>query len=172
MLDIYSRNFNDKDYFNALNAPKDKKAKEIFVFLNKWHCRLHANPRRLRRFLEANQKTIKKWDKERLEIGELEPKRDEIILFFEDLAQITKYTGTAKTLHVLAPSVFPMWDGAIRRHFGCSENGQGYYNFMIRQQELLKQLLQWIEKGYIALPREKTALKLMDEYHWAMKYKK
>lgn len=49
-----------------------------------------------------------------------------------------QYTCAAKVLFVFEPHLFPLWDGGIRESLGCSNNAEGYLNFMWRMQGLLR----------------------------------
>jgi len=66
--------------------------------------------------------------------------------------------GTAKALHALAPTFFPMWDNEIARGYGVSTEG-GYFQFML----LAKQQL-------VGLPADLipglSLVKAFDEYNY------
>jgi hypothetical protein len=46
------------------------------------------------------------------------------------------------------PKVFAMWDDSIRKAYGCHENGEGYYNFLIRMQWELGELITSFQKDF------------------------
>jgi hypothetical protein len=67
--------------------------------------------------------------------------------------------GTAKALHALAPTFFPMWDNDIACGYGLSAESSGYFQFMM----LAKQQL-------IGLPADLipglSLVKAFDEYNY------
>ncbi len=76
--------------------------------------------------------------------------------------------SVAKTLHLLAPNFFPIWDDKIALAYQCqyyTEPSTKYYKFCLISQEFAKQV-----KNYIT-PSEKTLLKRIDEYNYS-KYTK
>ena len=69
-----------------------------------------------------------------------------------------------------------MWDEDIRDRWGCSGNGEGYFNFLSRSQREIQEVLQTYTKEQdtteeisqrIYTGRKKTIVKLLDEYNWA-----
>jgi hypothetical protein len=61
--------------------------------------------------------------------------------------------GTAKALHVLAPTFFPMWDNPIASGYGVSTEACGYFLFMV----LTK---------HQSANRPQALLKTLDEYNY------
>ena len=53
------------------------------------------------------------------------------------------YTGASKILHVLAPTLFVMWDDTIRCAYGCrfknEDAGEKYFKFLNRVQQVPRQ---------------------------------
>ena len=71
--------------------------------------------------------------------------------------------AVAKTLHLLAPGFFPLWDDKIARAYGCYYAGDpvgAYLRFCLINQVLAKNV-QKIEES------PKTLLKVIDEYNYA-----
>lgn len=75
--------------------------------------------------------------------------------------------AVAKTLHLLAPAYFPLWDDKIAKTYGCRYAGQPavqYVAFLRKMKRLAEHLgLQGTPSG----DSTKTALKLLDEYNYA-----
>ena len=75
--------------------------------------------------------------------------------------------AVAKTLHLLAPAYFPLWDNKIAKAYGCPYKGQSssqYVAFLRKMKRLADHLgLQGMPSGNFT----KTALKLLDEYNYA-----
>jgi hypothetical protein len=68
---------------------------------------------------------------ERLDAG----RKDRIVACFQAFETVLGPVGAAKTLHLLAPGFFPLWDRAIATHYGVSlgsagSNGERYWRFM------------------------------------------
>jgi len=75
--------------------------------------------------------------------------------------------AVAKTLHLLAPAYFPLWDDKIAKAYGCRYAGQSaaqYVAFLRKMKRLAEHLgLQEMPSG----DSTKTGLKLLDEYNYA-----
>ena len=113
---------------------------QLFVFLNRWQCRITRNSHVRNRIVAEIGKI---WD-------ELSPSayRCNLLSFqdmpqstYDELAQIDWNVGegrrrtlgataTGKILHVLRPDVFVMWDAAIRKAYGLGERSNDYRRFM------------------------------------------
>ena len=102
-----------------------------------------------------------------------------IEFLFEQLLDVLKISSgkakgrkspvaVAKTLHLLAPDFFPIWDDNIARAYSChySENPVDSY---IRFCEIIKEFAKSIRDYNI--PREKPLIKLIDQYNYS-KYTK
>lgn len=104
---------------------------------------------------------------------------------FDELANIAGFgpVPASKTLHVLAPGFFVMWDNAISKTFGCRLCGYDYaFKFLPQMQieigecvaDLMKsralnrdQSLQHIrDEGARIWGESRTIAKLVDEYNW------
>ena len=82
--------------------------------------------------------------------------------------------AVAKTLHLLAPNFFPLWDDRIAKAYGCYYNdnpAEKYIQFM----KLMRQFAQQIKDSVDFLNTlnypAKTLLKVIDEYNYS-KYTK
>lgn len=67
--------------------------------------------------------------------------------------------GTAKALHALAPTFFPMWDNDIACGYGLSAESSGYFQFMM----LAKQQLKGLPADLIP---DLSLVKAFDEYNY------
>ena len=82
--------------------------------------------------------------------------------------------GTAKALFALRPNLFSPWDQPIYRNFQLDDNGCGYFKYLLKVQNELREIknslkdtdLNWDELfGY--LDKKHTSYpKLIDEYYW------
>ncbi len=73
-------------------------------------------------------------------------------------------TAAAKTLHLVAPDVFMIWDRKIRRYYGFGENGNDYLQFMVEMQRWLRKLNGTVRE--LGAKYEKSYTKIIDEYNW------
>lgn len=74
--------------------------------------------------------------------------------------------GVAKTLHLLAPAFFPLWDLKIAIAYRCrysADPAGKYLAFMRMQQSIVSTLEETIE----SLSDGKSPLKVLDEYNYA-----
>jgi len=93
-------------------------------------------------------------------------KRDEdkICKIFVLFEHVLGPVGAAKSLHLLAPRFFPLWDRAIAEAYGVhmgpvGTNAGRYWSFMVTSRKHCKTL-----DG--TLPHENNPLKLIDEYNY------
>jgi hypothetical protein len=78
--------------------------------------------------------------------------------------------AAAKTLHLLAPAFFPLWDDQIARAYHCYyiyNPADKYLSFLTK----MRQLAEKLQTSVNAQGTGKTLLKLIDEYNYA-KYTK
>jgi len=73
-------------------------------------------------------------------------------------------TAASKTLHLVVPNLFIIWDRAIRNHYAFKENGAEYVRFLVNMQFWLKKLKSPI--GALQGRYGKSITKIMDEYNW------
>ena len=73
-------------------------------------------------------------------------------------------TAASKTLHLVAPNLFIIWDRAIRNHYVFKENGAEYVRFLVSMQTWLKKLKSPI--GSLQRRYKKSCIKIIDEYNW------
>lgn len=96
---------------------------------------------------------------------------------YEKLVKVVGVTGASKTLHLLNPQLFMMWDVAIRKGYGCRKDGKSYVNFMKRMQLEINEAIDSYCDKYQCSKRtaikklselcdNKSLPKLMDEYNY------
>ena len=88
---------------------------------------------------------------------------------YSDIMGVVGPTATSKTLHIIAPRFFPMWDIKIRKLYEVSDREGGYVRFMqkLRDQWFKNNLLtESLEKLEKELKRSK--LKIIDMYNWVL----
>lgn len=160
-------------YFLAFDqkTPMIERAK---IIINKWgKCRVHIYDKKLRNALRAFNKKYKSvldWKLSELLLWE---QHDTIVEIFNNFVDVLKYTGTSKLLHILNPEFFMIWDVKVRHRYGCSENADGYFNFLYRSQKEIKEMLNSYKEDYRKISQRiyegktKAILKLLDEYNYA-----
>ncbi len=135
----YPPDIRASEYYNALHQ---RDYDSIIIFLRKWNPRVRFSKPRLKSMLESSEEQLSKLSHEHLLNTNLRLIRPQIITLFERFSKVLKYTGAAKALHILAPNLLVMWDAKIREAYGCAPNGEGYYNFHLRMQEELRELVE------------------------------
>lgn len=73
--------------------------------------------------------------------------------------------GVAKTLHLLAPEFFPMWDTQIAIDYRCRYSTENAAERYIRFCKWIKQFAESVNKKCRPLPNDRTLVKLIDEYN-------
>lgn len=129
-------------YFEALdgNVPISERVRLI---VNKWgKCRVSINYKRLKKALKVFETDYRPFMGLKLNEISLWECHDQIVDIFCNFAEVVKYTGASKLLHILNPQFFMMWDDAIRSRYGCSKKGEGYFNFLYRSQREIQEVLQ------------------------------
>jgi hypothetical protein len=71
--------------------------------------------------------------------------------------------GAAKAMHLLCPHFLPLWDGDIADFYRCDHDAFGYARFC----QLMKGFAA-IVQSYLAKPDDRSILKRIDEYNWAI----
>ena len=85
--------------------------------------------------------------------------------------------AAAKTLHLICPSFFPLWDNAIanavRKERADKKNGEfspaDYYSFMVDMQRFLKEYDQVLSA--LASKYKRGKLRILDEFLWWMAHR-
>jgi hypothetical protein len=179
----YENGGEDPKYYIALDKAISI-SERINIIVNKWgKCRLHIDNTGLQKILKIFQEKYNKMSRWDIIQVSLWDNHEEIVELFKLFMKNLKSTGSSKALHILNPSFFAMWDDAIRRKgYGCSETEEGYFNFLLRSQKEIKEILETYVNDYgksnntskelsqrIYSPYKghtKTLLKLLDEYNW------
>ena len=71
--------------------------------------------------------------------------------------------GAAKAMHLLCPYFLPLWDGDIADLYRCDHDAFGYAKFC----QLMKGFAATVQ-AYLANPDDRSILKRIDEYNWAI----
>ena len=74
--------------------------------------------------------------------------------------------GVTKALHLLAPKFFPMWDTKIAIDYRCRYSSDNAAEKYICFCYLIKELAEKVG-SYSGLPKDRTLVKLIDEYNYA-----
>lgn len=169
----------------------------IFIdFLNKWGCRLrnydnvtatnlrncivgiHPELSRIRDF------SILDFD---FDVNENRERIDHVFNKFwfygSEIAKNYGPTCASKTLHIINPDLFVMWDDAIRLHYWIQNNdiidsGRGYYFFLIETKRIARRLVEecgerfnvtdlasWLSERLNLNPPH-SLVKFIDEFNW------
>jgi len=158
-------------YLNALenNQPITIRAVN---FLRRWNRRVRINNKQLQIAYQDIPEDILDWTLQDLHLWE---NRIQITNIFTNSIATVRYTGASKALHILNPKSFMMWDDRIRRGYGCCENGEGYFNFLLRSQKEIREIIRTYTNDYPGNRRisqriyaggVKTIVKLLDEYNY------
>jgi hypothetical protein len=118
---------------------------------------------------------------------------NEFLIALQDAKGRRSPVAVSKTLHLLAPGFFPLWDNKIAKAYGCSwyysdEACDRYLKFMRKMQDFAENVVQSFmsiegvhqeiavkmicEKCSRNLPFTKSLLKIIDEYNFAKYTKK
>lgn len=177
-IDEFPKELYDEEtkYFLAFDQ-KTHMIERAKIIVNKWgKCRVHIDDKKLRnalRVFNKKYKSVLDWKLSELLLWE---QHDTIVEIFNNFVDVVKYTGTSKLLHILNPEFFMIWDVKVRHRYGCSENAEGYFNFLYRSQKEIKEMLNSYKEDYGATKeisqriyegKTKTILKLLDEYNYA-----
>lgn len=153
-------------------ARETKKAEDMKRFLKDWNPRVPFDYKKLKLAIEEVESTIEIMRAFSFHNIDLGGKMSEsgltwhelITSTFKKFSPIVKYTNTSKVLHVLAPQTFVMWDKDIREAYGCYQNEEGYYNFHIRMQMELDQVIKSYQKDY-EHSREETVKQICQRFY-------
>ncbi len=166
------------------NKSKEEVADALIIFLQIWHqsffryrtlSYLNNFFNDLVKFLETNWEQMEGFRKRTL-CSLKDTEEEGIKKLFEDLLEIFKKedgkkspVGVAKTLHLLAPNFFPLWDNEIARkiyycHWWSSNKGPAKYWEFCKIIHTVSQLL----KKCPDIPNDTPFLKLIDEYNFIL----
>jgi len=71
-------------------------------------------------------------------------------------------TAAGKTLNILCPNFFPLWDSAIRNAFYLKDDD--YYTFMLKVRDFIQKYEETFSK--LANKYNKNMLRIFDEFSW------
>ena len=71
-------------------------------------------------------------------------------------------TAAGKTLNILCPNFFPLWDTAIKKAFNLKDDD--YYAFMLKVRKFIKEYEETFTK--LASKYNKKTLRIFDEFAW------
>ena len=88
---------------------------------------------------------------------------DDVVSMLQEFETVLGPVGASKTLHLLAPQFFPIWDRDVSKHYGLGlsnsgTNGKRYWEFMLIAQKQCCDLRVRGETGNL--------LKAIDECNW------
>jgi len=94
----------------------------------------------------------------------LENDKDKVCKIFTEFEMVLGRVGAAKSLHLLSPRFFPLWDNKITEAYGIylgnkGKNAKKYWKFM-------KISLKQCEELEGKLLKDKNPLKYIDEYNY------
>jgi len=193
---IAQRNLNWQDLGNASVA----EIKDVVLwFLNKWKCRIPVTNEVAIRIKEAFKicaPFLNALKGERLQdidfmdtkcINKTKMSNRQIIRFafanFSSIGLRFSNVAASKTLHMINPELFVMWDNAIGSYYGLKLNPFSYaYKFMPFMKEKANLFIESIMKdlgcsrdaavkGISSKCDGKTLAKLVDEYNWVKVHK-
>lgn len=102
----------EEDYTEAIDG------RDPVVLLRAWQKRLAYDKWLLRSKTRQVSQSIEKLSHLRFESCELPSIRETVVMLFDTFDGVVKHTAASKVLHVLAPSLFVMWDDAVRTGYG------------------------------------------------------
>jgi len=138
----------------------------LAVLLKTWNAqyyRFHAfdlDFQGIKQLWLANEQCLLEWRKQRIQNFEL----SQVAGVYQSFETILGQVGAAKTLHLLCPRLFPLWDAKIARAYKATldkveGNSPKYLKFMSICKEQITRLA---ESGAI----EDDILKNIDEYNY------
>lgn len=184
---------NEPQYFNTVNSPTPE---AIASFLTRWgRMRMSFDTAKIERSIKATRGVLVHLKVYTFETARLNEIRSDIVSVFHHILEGTRSpVAASKTLHVLAPQLFVMWDTAIRTAYGCGDYMEPtslswedtYFVYLSRVQRCLREALISYSKDHMIpsfdlaidkLKRElyknggKSLAKIVDEYNF-LKYTK
>jgi hypothetical protein len=171
-----------RDHFTrAARAPEHhpESAVEIIALLNKWACRLSTAraPGALESWLRVHAADLKKVEQLTISDPRLPDHADELGALHDSLVAHMRANGVnnmadaavSKTLYILNPELFVMWDKEIRR-----SAPEGYGVYLLQMNRLALRLTEQAPaddvEAYLqerlGYETKKTLAKYLDEYNW------
>jgi len=128
----------DSNYMRALETGNPH---DVRSFLKSWNPRVDFNFDQLTNLIMKKTECINKIRYLFLHNVDLWNISIDVKSLFCSFDEVVKHTGASKALHVLSSSLFILWDDRIRKGYGCFHNAEGYFNFLIRMQWELREVL-------------------------------
>lgn len=192
-LDWYEK-FVKSNSFQKLQSPEQlniQGTRELIKFVNRWSTRYQSKPSELltalAEVIPAFQ-ALTRWnlldvDFEQL-VCENHTAADVIQWGFDEVLKCgkrTESTGTSKILHMINPSLFTMWDQAIRAGYAASNDGRGYARqflpraqrvarYAVKELRTMKKISEPEAVKYLCGCGHSLAM-VIDEYNWIKFYK-
>jgi hypothetical protein len=157
------------------------RSRELVAFLNAWACRLSSTqaPGLIEEWVGARLQALEELEPLAI-VDRAVPRRAEALgALHDDLIRDMRAGGlrnmgdaaASKTLHMLAPRLFVMWDKEIRR-----SAPQGYGAYLLEMHALARHLVEQAPvppagvedhlRQRLGDPARKTLAKYLDEYNW------
>jgi len=180
----YHESLEKRDIWGDLSRLNEEKVRNVIIkFLIDFHCRgiAYEKAPELCKKLKEYDKHIQKF--KNIDLLDFDFENDDNLAhikeIFDGLSSIVKYTASSKTLHMINPHFFVMWDANIREKYGCFCNGEGYVNFLWRIKKELKDIISdYAQENEMDIKKAKheiekkcdmlkiSLVKLIDEYNW------
>ena len=164
------------------NPPNIGQVESIRSFVNSWGTRMQATTSELHSTLEANWEKLQELEsKTILTVNLCDDKMKDLIgSCFERVAKSNakkrnEATGASKTLHMIHPDLFLMWDASIVRGYGGHFKPLLYTDFLRRMQRLANYAIgQMVKECCVSREcaieslkcEEHTLAKTLDEYNY------
>ncbi len=184
-----------KTDWSRLDELDDEEIKEeVIGFLNRWSCRIPPTSElatALRDTFQHRKQTISalspyclenfEKDQERMVEGlgvSLAKAMTQLFRDFSAIGSRFRDVAASKTLHMVLPKLFVMWDNAIRESYGIEKDPYGYvYSFIPRMAELAREAVTTYAEErkvtFIQAAKEisnlcagRTLAKIVDEYNY------
>lgn len=129
---------------------------------------------RLAKTIRESSKILKRFRRSRLETINPGNHKEDIRTVYEATREIVKPTSAAKTLHLLCPDFFPLWDANIRQEVsrerrkrgdtGIGSSSAGYFKFLVEIHNFLLRYDQVLSD--LSRKHKKPKLRIVDAYVW------
>ena len=159
---------------------------DIVLFLNRWHCRVSKTktPPVLADWIASEYGAIQAITHLSIALPEMIQYRAEFDRLYQSILRLQQAgihnfgaAAAAKTLHLLHPPLFVMWDNNIRQYTHAM---YGYFladmhAFAVRLQGLLAVTMPGVEleaylQQVLSYPYRKPLAKYIDEYNWYLAF--
>jgi hypothetical protein len=138
----------------------------LAVLLKTWNAtyyRFHefndAHLKKIEKILSDKREALEEYRKRSIDSLKDEEK-EAVAALFQEFENILGPVGAAKSLHLLAPHLFPLWDREIATAYGiqlkkAGANGDNYWDFMVESRRQCAELKEC-----------PNTLKAIDEYNY------